>query len=70
MGTEGEGVEHIGAAKARGAIDFLLCYQATEISPAVEKRSTTTFSKGNLLKKNRMGTRLTPYSQTRMMRQN
>ena len=52
MGTEGQGVEHIRAAKARGAIDFLLCYQATEISPAVEKRPTTTLSKGNLLKKN------------------
>ena len=35
--TEGQGVEHIGAAKARLAIDFLLCYQATEISPTIEK---------------------------------
>ena len=53
---EGQGVEHSGAAKARLAIDLLLCYQATEISPTVEKRSTTTLSKGSLLKRNRMGT--------------
>lgn len=30
-------VEGTGAAKAGLAIDFLLCYQATEISPTKEK---------------------------------
>jgi len=34
---EGWSMKHTGTAKARLAIDFLLCYQATEISSTEEK---------------------------------
>lgn len=37
MRAEGQGVKRTGAAKARLAIDFLLCHQATEISPTKER---------------------------------